>query len=144
MTEIKDFTKRRKVPTFRIDGDVFTAVAAIPAEEMISFAEQITTADPTQMSPREQVVLLRKTLENMLTPESLALFQRRMADRQNPIDMEQLNDVVEWLFEEYGLRPTTGSASSSNGVSPPVPGITSTESTPEVVSISALSPSTSF
>jgi hypothetical protein len=142
MTEIRDFTKRRKAPVFRIDDDTFTAVAAIPAEEMISFAEQITTADPSQMSPREQVALLRKTLENMLEPESLARFQSRMGDRRNPIDMEQLNDVVEWLFEEYGLRPTTGSASSSNGVSPPVPGTTSTGSIPDVVSISALSPST--
>jgi hypothetical protein len=142
MSEIKDFTRRRKAPQFRIDEDLFTAVAAIPAEEMISFAEQITTADPTQMSPREQVSLLRKTLENMLVPESLLRFQQRMADKTNPIDMEQLNDVVEWLFEEYGLRPTTGSSSSSSGGSPPVPGITSTDSMPDVVSISAASPST--
>jgi hypothetical protein len=142
MTEIRDFSKRRKAPTFKIDDDVFTAVAAIPAEEMISFAEKITTADPSQMSPRDQVALLRETLEKMLEPESLARFQRRMRDRSNPIDMEQLNDVVEWLFEEYGMRPTTVSSSSSSGGSPPVPGTTSMGSIPDVVSISALSPST--
>lgn len=142
MTEIRDFSKRRRSIRFRIDDDVFTAVSAIPAEEMIVFAEQITTADPSQMSPREQVGLLRKTLENMLEPESLLRFHERMRDKLNPIDMEQLNDVVEWLFEEYGLRPTNGSGSSLNGASPPVPGITSTGSMPETVSISALSPST--
>lgn len=142
MAEIKDFTRRRTSPQFKIDDDVFTAVAAIPAEEMIVFAEQITSADPSQMSPREQVGILRKTLENMLEPESLLRFQERMKDRRNPIDMAQLNDVVEWLFEEYGLRPTAESSSSSNGASPPVPGITSMGSTPETVLISAHSPST--
>jgi hypothetical protein len=143
MAEIKDFSKARKPIQFRIDEDTFDAVPTIPAQVLIDFTKQITTSDPTQMSPEMQVKMLVEMLEIVLRPQSLKRFQERMADVDNPIDMEQINDVVFWLFEEYGLRPTTESVSSSNGVSPPATGLTSTVSTPDGVLISAASPSTS-
>lgn len=142
MTEIRDFSKKRKQLTFRIDDDVFEAVAAIPAEVMIQFAERFTSADPTQMSPKDQVGIFREMLEIVLFPESMATMRKRMADPRNPVDMEQLDEVISWLFEEYGMRPTEGSSSSSNGGSPPVTGAISTVTIPDVVSISAASPST--
>jgi hypothetical protein len=144
LSAMKDFSKVRKPIQFRIDGDVFDATPAIPAQVMIDFTEQITNADPTQMSPKEQVGLLAGMLEIVLLPRSLKRFKERMADVENPIGLDQINDVVEWLFEEYGLRPTTESSSSSNGGSPPGTGTTSTDSTPAGELISAGSLSTSF
>lgn len=143
MTEIKDFSKARKRLVFRIDEDVFEAAAAIPAEVMIQFAERFTSADPTSMSPKEQVGIFREMLEIVLLPESMAVMRKRMADPRNPVDMGQLDEIITWLFEEYGLRPTQESSSSSGGVSPPGPGTTLTGSTPGEVSISAASPLTS-
>lgn len=142
MPEIKDFSKKRRDIVFRIDDDTFQAVSVIPAETMIQFAESMTSADPSRMSPGEVVGALRRVIEMVLLPESLALFTKRMADPRNPIDMEQLDDVVTWLFEEYGMRPTSESPSSSAGDSPVVPGITSMGMLPDVASISAASPST--
>lgn len=142
MPEIKDFTKKRKPLQFRIDDDVFSAVATIPADVMIEFAESMSTANPADMSPSEMVGALRRVIEMVLHPDSLTLFRKRMGDPQNPIDMEQLDSIVTWLFEEYGMRPTTESSSSSAGGSPVVPGTTSMVSLPGVASISAASPQT--
>lgn len=141
MTEIKDFSKPRKRLQFRIDDDIFEAVAAIPADVMIQFAERFAVADPTQISIKDQVGVFRDMLDVVLLPESMAVMRKRMADPKNPVDMDQLDEVITWLFEEYGLRPTQESDSSSSGGSPPVPGITSTVSTPDVALISAASPS---
>lgn len=142
MPEIKDFTKKRKPLQFRIDDDVFSAVATIPADVMIEFAESMSSANPADMSPSEMVGALRRVIEMVLHPDSLTLFRKRMGDPQNPIDMEQLDSIVTWLFEEYGMRPTTESSSSLAGGSPVVPGTTSMVSLPGVESISAASPQT--
>jgi hypothetical protein len=142
MPEIKDFTKKRKPLQFKVDDDLFDAVPTIPADTMIEFAESMSSADPTKMTPAEMVGALRRVIEMVLMPESLARFKARMKNQANPIDMEQLDEVVTWLFEEYGMRPTQELPSSLAGGSPVVPGITSTATLPDVVSISAASPST--
>lgn len=129
MSEIKSFTKVRKPIQFEIDNDVFDASPAVPAQVMLDFMGQITSADPTSMSPQQQINLLMGVLEIVLLPQSLARFKARMSSVQEPIEMDQVNDVVMWLFEEYGLRPTTESVSSASGGAPPVPGITSMAST---------------
>ncbi len=141
MPEIKDFSKKRKELVFRIDDDLFHATPVIPAETMIEFAESMTSADPTKMAPKDMIGALRRVIEMVLLPESLTLFTSRMKDPANPIDMEQLDDIVTWLFEEYGMRPTTESPSSSAGDSPVVSGISSMEMPLGAVSISAASPS---
>lgn len=142
MTEIKDFSKARKSLQFRIDDDVFEAARAIPAEVLIQFVERFTTADPTQMTPKEQVGIFREVLEIVLLPSSYQRMKERMNDPSAPVDMEQLDQIIQWLMEEYGMRPTNESSSSSNGVSPPESGTTSMVNTQDVVSISAASPST--
>lgn len=137
---MKDFTKIRKPLQFQVDDDVFDAAPTIPAEVMIQFAEGFTTVDPAAMSPSEMVGALRRVVEFVLLPQSLARFKERMASQAEPIDMEQLDNIVQWLFEEYGLRPTTESSPSLSGDSLLAPGTISTVSTPDVASISAASP----
>lgn len=140
MTEIKDFSKPRRALQFRIDDDLFSATPVIPAQVMLDFTKQITEADPTRMSPAAQVQILSGMLAIVLEPESLKRFEARMADVRNPIDMEQINSVVTWLFEEYGMRPTVESSPSLSGDSLPAYGTTSTENTQGVVSTSEASP----
>lgn len=142
MPEIRDFSKKRKKLLFSVDDDTFEAASAIPAEVMIQFAERITTADPSRMTPKEQVGIFRDMLEMVLLPESMATMRKRMSDARNPVDMSQLDEIIQWLFEEYGMRPTQDPSSSSNGDSLLGSGTTSTAATPDVVSISATSPST--
>lgn len=140
MTEIKDFTKVRKKIQFQVDDDVFHAASTIPAETMIQFTEGFTSMDPSQMSPAQMVSSLRQVIEFCLLPDSIGKFKQRMSDPENPIDMEQLDQIVQWLFEEYGMRPTDEPSNSLSGGSLPAPGTTSTVSTQGVASISAASP----
>lgn len=142
MTEIKDFSKARKRLRFRVDDDVFEATPAIPAEVMIQFAEKFSSADPSKMSVADQLLIFREMLETVVLPGSMTRLRERMSDSANPVDMDQLDAIVSWLFEEYGMRPTEASSASSSGDALPETGTTSTESTLRTELISAASLST--
>ncbi|WP_143589851.1 hypothetical protein [Streptomyces africanus] len=140
MTEIRDFSKQRKDISFRVDEDVFHAARGIPAEVLMAFASKFSSMD-TNATVDQQLEAFRSMLDVVLLPDSLARFNERMRDRANPIEIDQVEDIVTWLMEQYGLRPTELPSSSQDGPPDPVPGITSMASTPAEVSISASSPS---
>lgn len=139
---MKDFSKQRKVIQFKIDEDVFWAHPVIPADTMIHFIQKFEGIDPEAKGSQESIKALLETLETLLVPDSYKNFRARMADPERAIDIAQVNEVVEWVMGEYGMRPTQSSEPSSDGSSPPEPGTSSTESTPGVVSISSASPQT--
>lgn len=141
MAEIKDFSKKRKDISFRIDDDVFHAARAIPAEILMDFAGEFAELNASA-TVEKQLSAFRSMFEMVLQPESLKLFTERLRDRDNPIEIDQVEDIVTWLLEEYGLRPTEVSSSSADGPALPGSGTTSTVSTPGEVSISAASPLT--
>lgn len=142
MPEIKDFTKPRKRIQFKIDDDVFEAASAIPAEVLMDFAAQFAGMDPENAPVDKQLEAFRSVLSLVLLEESLDRFNARLRDRSNPIDIEQIEEIITWLFAEYGLRPTELSSGSSAGPSGPVSGMDSMANTADAVSISAASPST--
>lgn len=125
----RDFTKKRKRLTFTIDGDTFEAASALPGDV---FAEFVTlyngTADTETF--QQQHDLLKQALELALLPESWERFAARLQDKERPIDDDQMSDVILWLMEEYGMRPTQPSQPSSDGSANPESGTSSTESTP--------------
>lgn len=140
MTEIRDFSKKRKDISFRVDDDMFHAARGVPAEVLLDFASEFSGME-TSATVDQQLKAFRSMLEVVLVPDSLKRFNERMRDRENPIEIDQVEEIVTWLMEQYGLRPTEPSSSSPGGPSDPVPGITSMASTPGEVSISAASPS---
>lgn len=141
MTEpMKDFSKKRTDIVFRVDDDVFQAARGVPAEVLLDFATEFAGIETTA-TVDQQLKAFRSMLEVVLLPESLERFSARMRDRADPIEIDQVEDIVTWLMEQYGLRPTEAPSSSPDGRSVPAPGITSTASTPGEVSISAASPS---
>lgn len=142
MTEIKDFSKVRKRIQFRIDDDLFEAAPAVPADILIDYTQEFAGVDPEKIPIDQQLKVFRSVLELTLLPESLDRFTARMRDRKNPIEIDQISDVITWLFEEYGLRPTELPSDSSDGQPVPASGTSSMASTPETVSISAASPLT--
>jgi hypothetical protein len=140
MTEIRDFTKARRDISFRVDDDMFHAARGVPADVLLDFATEFSSME-TSATIDQQLKAFRSMLEVVLLPESLKRFNERMRDRENPIEIDQVEDIVTWLMEQYGLRPTEPSSASPSGPSSPGPGTTSTVSTPAEVSISASSPS---
>lgn len=129
MTEIKDFGKVRPRVQFRVDGDDFEAAPAIPAEILAEFAARYEGVNEAE-GVRETYQMLVSVLDLVLLPDSHTLLQSRLKDRANPVDIDQLTEIIEWLMEQYGLRPTRSSSGSSDGPQNPAPGTSSTASTP--------------
>lgn len=130
----KDFTKKREEISFTVGADTFVAYPALAAQTLLDYATKLqgqNTDDATVL-----VSVYKDVLANILEPDSYERFLERMADRMDPIDPAQLDEIVTWLFQEYGLRPTQQSEPSADGLSSPEPGTGSTESTPVEVSIS--------
>lgn len=141
MTEIRDFTKKRNDISFRVDDDLFHAARGVPADVLMDFATEfsgMSLSTPVD----QQLKAFRSVLELVLLPESLERFNKRLRDRENPIEIDQVEQIITWLMEQYGLRPTEQPSSSPSGLDGLVPGTTLTATTPGEVSISAASPST--
>lgn len=140
MAEMKDFTKKRDDVTFRIDDDVFHAARGVPAEVLMDFATQFSGMG-LNTPVDEQLKAFRGVFELVLLPESLERFTARMRDRENPIEIDQCEEIITWLMERYGLRPTELPSSSLDGQESPATGTTSTGTTQGAELISAASPS---
>lgn len=141
MTEIKDFSRERKAIQFRVDTDVFHAAPAIPAEIMLEFATRYEDASSIK-GVDKQYDALSGVLELVLLEDSYQLIRRRMRDRSRPIDLAQLNDIVVWLMEQYGMRPTRAPRESSPGRRNRASGMNSKATAPDEESTSELSPQT--
>lgn len=135
---MRDFTKQRREIKFKIDDDVFEVAPALPAGVLMDFATDFQKLD--KESGEDQKRSMMTILETVLVAGSYQRFTQRMQDRLQPIDLEQVNDVIEWIMEEYGMRPTEPSEDSSGGQPGPASGTPSTENTPDVASISSDSP----
>ena len=134
----RDFSRKRKRLNFTIDGEEFEAAPGLPGD---IYAEFVTTYSSTADTEtyQEQHDALKQALSLVLLDESYERFQARLRDKTNPIDDDQMSDVVIWLLGEYGNRPTQPSQPSSDGPASPESGTSSTENTPHAESTSATS-----
>lgn len=134
----RDFTRKRKRLDFTIDTDTFEAAPALPGD---IYAEFVTLYNSTAGTDtyQEQHDLLKRALQLALHDDSYQRFTDRLKDKTRPIDDDQMADVVLWLLEEYGMRPTQPSQPSSDGPASPESGTSSTENTPPAESTSATS-----
>jgi hypothetical protein len=132
---VKDFTRTRKRLVFRIDDDLFEAATALPGMTLARFAARF--ADIKDTTVDKQLDVFTDALGMVLLPDSNARFQKRLEDLANPIELEQASQVIQWLLEEYGLRPTQPSSPSSTGLPSPASGTSSTDAQPQPVSIPA-------
>jgi hypothetical protein len=132
---VKDFTRARKRLNFRIDDDLFEAATALPGKTLARFAARFN--DIENVTVDKQLDAFADALSMVLLPESDARFQQRLDDLEHPIELDQASDVIQWLLEQYGLRPTEPSSDSSTGPSSPEPGTSLTDAQPQQVSIPA-------
>jgi hypothetical protein len=134
----RDFTRKRKRLPFTIDDDTFEAAPALPGDV---YAEFVTIYNSTSdvETYQQQHDLLKRALQLALLDESYQRFTNRLKDKERPIDDDQMADVVLWLLEEYGMRPTQPSQPSSDGPVSPDSGTSSTENTQPAESTSATS-----
>jgi hypothetical protein len=151
---IKDFTKERSRVLFRIDQDVFEATPALAPEvafELMDLGPQIQLATQsnddevaTRRNSRQTMKLISDVLAKIMFPDSSARFVERMSSVTEPIDFEQLMSVIQWLLEQYGLRPTESPQDSQSGSENPAAGTPSMAGPSPVALIPTASPSTGF
>lgn len=130
MEPMKSFSRNRPKIQFDIDGDVFTAAPGLPAGTLAEFGIGYADALSETSSIKDQFDALSSVIRLVLLPESYERFTARLTDSERPIDLEQLNEVIVWLLEQYGLRPTEPSSDSSSGPPALEPGTSSTDGVP--------------
>lgn len=134
-TPVKDFTRKHERLVFRIDDDLFEAARALPGETLVQLGKRYSAIEDA--TPEQQLGIFSDVLSLILVPESHARFVKRFADPENPIELEQAADVVNWAMEHYGRRPTQPSSPSPAGPDNPASGTSSTDAAPPQASIPA-------
>jgi hypothetical protein len=134
---VRDFTRHKDVK-FRVDDDVFVGVTGIPALNLMKFGVLFDGLSERDIMNNPQA--FTQMIDLILTDASAARFNARMEDKNNPIAIEQVMDILPWVMEQYGMRPTRPSPESSAGSVNPVDGTSLTDRPPETVLTPSLSP----
>jgi len=121
----RDFTRKHERLVFTIDNDTFEATSAIPGARLVEFANRYTNIGHAEVT--DQLNALTSALELVLLPDSHRLFTERLKSLENPIELEQAADVIQWLMEVYGKRPTKPSSHSASTPDSPALGTSSTD-----------------
>lgn len=123
MSIIKEFEFNPEPKRFRLYKDdefVFEASPSL-SFNLVEMATQLTgqSLRETGLTP------ILQFFDTILFDESAAELRRRVDDKVRPFGAEMLRPVLQWLLEEYGLRPTEPSSPSSS-TSPDDDGTSST------------------
>lgn len=137
---IKDFSRARPDVVFQLDGETFRGQRAIPADRMVELMGNFDLGDGD--SPAQVLKAMKDIFGTLLEPASADRLVERMSDFSNPIEFDQANDIVMWLFDQFGMRPTEQPGPSGPGQASPESGTTLTAPTSVVESTSSPSPGT--
>lgn len=135
-TQPRDFSGKSERVTFTADGDTFYALPRVPTKLFSGLIVKIQAAK--EMDERVDAVLEFFTV--CLFDESLELMNKRLVSKNNPIDVGQAMDIIAYLTEVYGGRPTQPSSNSSDGSTTGETGSTSTDGQPNTALIPLSSP----
>jgi hypothetical protein len=104
--DIKDFSVERKPIKFKIDDDIFEAVPDVAAEVMIRFIDQASILENAEAPTNEKMNVIQGMFYMVLKKESADTFVARLNDPDRPISLNTFVEVVQWIMEQYSLRPT--------------------------------------
>lgn len=135
---MKDFTRQPRVIEFKVDDDVFRCFPRLPAQTLIDFTLEVEKLGE-DMTSEQGIETMIGTLKMVLIPEHYTRYHERMSDSANPIELDQTNEIIQWVMGEYGLRPTQSPEGSSTGPSSPESGTNSTGDSPAEVPTSSTS-----
>jgi len=137
----------RPVVTFTLDwvddedeekvyrSDTFSA--KMPTDERLFLVAAMVGDEDNEMAAAAGVMEL---FRDILSPREYRILKDRLADPEDSVDMEVLQDVLEWLMEKWSDFPTQPSRDSST--SPTSSGTKSTGRVRGQGSIRSNSPST--
>ncbi len=151
---MKDFSRQPRVVEFKISPDIFRGKPFLAAQTMIDFTLKVDSIGE-DITAEQGFDTMKEALQLVMMPEHYTRFTARMRppkrlddhgaeveflDMDNPpIELPQVNEILEWLMEEYGMRPPASPEDSSTGSSLPGSGTNSTASAPGEGSSSSIS-----
>lgn len=111
-SEVKDFTNTTGPVQFRINDDVFEAPSVLPVPVMKKLAGTVGAlkAHGNDIEALDSIVDI---FDIILVDDSALTLRGRIESKTNPVGISQLIDIMMWLLEKYGLRPTVLSSDSS-------------------------------
>jgi hypothetical protein len=119
--------------SFALLGETFNCKPILPGATLV---EIISAIDGSTGSGGDAVT---ETFRAALTPADVDRFYALLKDEDYVVSLQTLVDILQWLVEQYGQRPTLRSGSSSDGASTTGPGseggTSSTQVTPLPVEV---------
>lgn len=118
IARFKDFSGSPDPVMFRIHGDEFECIPEIPLDGL---AELVQLAEVRDGGPKVMLNKIYEFFDGVMTPDSAALLRKRgkistaEEPNTNPIGMRHIQEILPWLMEVYGLRPTQPSDGSLDG-----------------------------
>lgn len=118
IARFKDFTGDTEPITFKIHDQVFTAYEDIPLQHLAALTDITKEFQDSTGSAGDSIDKMIRLFEKFLIPESFEVFKACvMGEGPVVIGVSRIKDIIPWLLEQYGLRPTEASSSSSNTLS---------------------------
>lgn len=114
-----DFSMSPEPVTFKIEPDVFECVPEIPLDSLA----EMSRLGGGDGDPASRLTQVYDFFDGIMTPDSAVTFRARgrKGTKENPnphpIGMRHVKEILPWLMEVYGLRPTQPSDESSDGSS---------------------------
>lgn len=112
IARFKDFTGNPDPIQFKIRDEVFTAVDDIPLSYMGRLAELgegLGSAGAGDAAEKFLALFAR-----LLEPESYSRFEAAVkGESATVVGISRVKEIIPWLMEQYGLRPTVAPSGSS-------------------------------
>jgi len=127
----KSFTSRKPPVEFDIDGEAFRAYRVLPARQFAEFAEKVSYlnrantdysgGDKVALTMQDTISVVLEAVELCLDPDSTERLASRIRDRENPVDVNTMTEMLVWLLEQMGMvkesasRPSQPTSDSPTG-----------------------------
>lgn len=111
--EIRDFTNRDTTIKFKIYEHVLEAAPELPLGAMTQIAKLQNLRSAIDENGLESILDI---LDIFVLDDSMQIIRGMVNDKKKPFGVRHMMELVPWLLEEYGLRPTQPSSPSSTGL----------------------------
>lgn len=111
IARFKDFSETTEPIQFRVGKEVFTALPTIPLGRMSELSKLRMEGESGNL-----VDGITRVFNSILEPESYERFVHGLNSNENPIGITHVTQILPWLMEQYGLRPTEESNGSADSL----------------------------
>lgn len=121
------------VVQFEIDGQPFTATGPNSTQLAVYLAE----VGGFSVETKDRVSAGINFFLDRFSGDDRRYFQRRLMDRTDSFDFQDVTDIIEWLTEEWSARPTQSPSDSLEWPQPAGVNLTVKHHSPEPTTSSA-------